>query len=200
VPTCGFAICRPLHRRLEIILVVPANVRSGLVHRAPDPAGPCPASSLTSHRRRAAPIPWLRSWAAKGERNHPQRMNWRGQPSSQAAQTDTPRQQLTNLDLACPGSDCRSTHPYGADQARWTPAVAGSNPTDPCRGPVGPTATTSTIRACRRSECGWPLPGSPSRRTPRGPGTRAGTPTTTCWPAQAVPAQAEDVRSAVGWR
>jgi hypothetical protein len=37
-----------------------------------------------------------------------------------------PEQQLSNLDLACPGPDSRSTHPYGADQAHWTPAAAGS--------------------------------------------------------------------------
>jgi hypothetical protein len=45
------------------------------------------------------------------------------------------------------------------------------------------TATTITTRPCRRSGRDWPLPGSPSRRRPRGPGTRRGTPTTTCWPA-----------------
>jgi SAM-dependent methyltransferase len=47
----------------------------------------------------------------------------------------------------------------------------------------GPTATTTTIRACRRSGRGSPMPGSPSMRRPRAPGTRRDTPTTTCWPA-----------------
>jgi SAM-dependent methyltransferase len=43
---------------------------------------------------------------------------------------------------------------------------------------------------------GSPMPASPSRRRPRGPGTMRGTPTTTCWPAWR-PRQGEDARSAI---
>jgi SAM-dependent methyltransferase len=59
-----------------------------------------------------------------------------------------------------------------------------------------PTATTITTPASSRSEHGWPTPGSPSRRRPRDPGTRKGTPTTTYWPAW-QPRQGEDARSAI---
>jgi SAM-dependent methyltransferase len=54
----------------------------------------------------------------------------------------------------------------------------------------GPTATTITTRACSGSGHGWRMPGSPSRRRPRGPGTRGATPITTCWPVWR-PRQAE---------
>jgi len=52
-----------------------------------------------------------------------------------------------------------------------------------------------TVKQVRRGSL---MPGSPSRRRPRGPGTRRGTPTTTCWPAWR-PLQAEDARSFGTW-
>jgi SAM-dependent methyltransferase len=51
-------------------------------------------------------------------------------------------------------------------------------------------------RACRTSGRGSPMPGSPSRRRPRVPGTMRDTPITTCWPAW-QPRQGEDARSAL---
>jgi SAM-dependent methyltransferase len=68
----------------------------------------------------------------------------------------------------------------------WTARSSGTSP----------TATTITTRACRRSGRGWVVPGSPSRRRSGVPGTRRGTPTTTCWPAWQL-RQGEDARSAI---
>ena len=105
-----------------------AHLRSGLVHRAPDPARP-PAEPPRSSPSVAA----LRRSLGRDfgqprvSGDHPQGMKCPLQPSRQAAQADTPSHPLINHDRACPRSDCRSTHPHGADQARWTPAAAGSN-------------------------------------------------------------------------
>jgi hypothetical protein len=117
VPTYGFVIGRPLNCRMEIILLVPGHVRSGLVHRAPTQPAPCRASSLKSKRRSAAPIPWRRFWAAASERESPARDELPcptiepGGPLRHAeASADQPRPGMP------PESDWRSTHPYGADQ------------------------------------------------------------------------------------
>jgi hypothetical protein len=116
----------------------PAHVRSGLVHRAPDAAGPAepPRSGHTVAALRRSLGCDFGQPRVSG--NHPQGMNCHLQPSSQAAQADTPRHQLINLDLACPGSDCSRrtltvlTRPNGHRRRRVR------NPTDPCRGPAGP--------------------------------------------------------------
>src|SRR5512132_3880941 len=77
-------------------------------------------------------------------------MNCRVQPSTQAAQADTPRQQLINLDLACPRSDCRSTHPYAADRALLATSGGGFEiPRDSRRGPAA-LANEEAVAGSRR--------------------------------------------------
>jgi hypothetical protein len=137
-PTCGSATCRPRNRPMEIILVV----------LGPREVGPGPSSTRPS--RPPAEPPRSRHTVAALRRslggdsglprvsgNHPQGMNCRVQPSSQAAQADTPRQQLINLDLACPPDPTAGQRTLTVlTRPRWTPAAAGRCHHLGCRGPV----------------------------------------------------------------
>jgi hypothetical protein len=113
-----------LNRRMIILVPGPREVGPGSssTRRSRPPAEPPRSGHTVAALRRSLGCDF-------GQRrvsgDHPQGMNCRVQPSSQAAQADTPRHQLINSTWHAPGSDCRSTHPYGADQTRWTPA-AGS--------------------------------------------------------------------------
>jgi hypothetical protein len=128
-------------------------VRSGLVHQAPDPAGPCPASSLTSHPRSAGPIPWRRFWAATSERGSPARDELPSPTIEPGGPTRHASHQLLNSTWPAPGSNCSRrtltvlTRPAGHRRRR------ARNPTRQLPRAGGP---------CQRGR------GSPGRASPSG--------------------------------
>ena len=102
VPTCGSAMCRPRNRRM-IILLVPGPRAVGPGSSSTRPSRPPAQPPRSSHTVAALRRSLGREFGQpRVSGNHPQGMNCHLQPSSQAAQADTPSHQLINHDLACP--------------------------------------------------------------------------------------------------
>ena len=129
-----------LNRRM-IILLVPGPREVGPGSSSTRPSRPPAEPPRSSH-----PVAALRRSLGgdfgqpRVRGNHPQGMNYRVQPSSQAAQADPPRHQLINLDLAC-----------------WPPTSKGTHQVRDQGASVEETQASTAIRRRR-----W-RPGCPSR-------------------------------------
>jgi hypothetical protein len=145
------------------------HLRSGLVPRPPDPAGPLPSllAHVTPWQRCADPL--AASLAAARQRRSPARdelpcptIEPAGPSRHAEAAADQPRPGMP------PESDCRSTHPYGADQARWTPAAAGSksHETAAASRRLLPTRQATPGRASPRGELVLTQPGPRTSSSP----------------------------------